>query len=242
MLDPSTEKGRIIQAALKLAAERQWRDVSLRDIADEAGLTLADMRNFFGSKTQILAAYSRAVDDKVLASAPKPDPATSSRDLLFEVIMARFDAMAEHKAALRSIAADTTFDTSLFGSFLNSQRWMLLAAGLDGDGPRGVVRSLGLASIFASVFQVWLEDDDPGQAKTMAALDQRLRRGASVISGIEQTCDAVGRVFSTLSGGFRRAGRPGRGQRGPDAAPDDFGPGGPSPVGDDMGGAPEPAR
>lgn len=241
MLDVSSEKGRIVQAALKLAAERQWRDVSLRDIADEAGISLADMRKSFGSKTQIIAAYLRAVDDVVLRTAPKPEPGTPPRDMLFEVIMARFDAMADDKKALRSIAADTTFDTSLFGSFLNSQRWMLLAAGLDGDGPRGVARSLGLASLFASVFSIWLEDDDPGHAKTMAALDQRLRRGEAVMSGLEQTCDAFGRVFSVLSGGFRRGSRNRRDGAGAEPAGDDFGPGG-GDIGPDMGGAPEPAR
>ena len=205
MLDLSSDKGRVVQAALDLAAERAWADVSMRDIANAAGISLADLRRLFGSKTQILTGYIRAVDDAVLANAPKRDDLQSARDLLFETIMARFDEMAGHRDALRSISADTTFDTTLARSLLNSQRWMLLAAGLDGDGPRGILRSVGLASLYGSVFRVWLEDEDPGQARTMAVLDRRLRRAEQTMGGIDQACDAVGRVFSAVTGGFARA-------------------------------------
>lgn len=231
MLDLSSEKGRIVQAALKLAAQRPWRDVSMRDIAEDAGITLADMRKSFGSKTQIITGYMRALDDAVLANAPKSEEAMSPRDMLFEVLMARLDLMAEHKPALKSIAADTTFDSTLAKSFLNSQRWMLLAAGLDGDGPRGVMRSVGLASLFSSVFRIWLDDDDPGQARTMAALDRRLRRGEGAMSGIDQACDAVSGFFNALKGGFERATSRARTAR-EDSAHDD---------GFDAGAGPEPS-
>lgn len=219
MIDPSTDKGRAILAALRLAAERPWADVSIRDIAEEAGLSLDAMRKAFGSKTQIISAYMRAIDDQVLSAIPPRDPNETARDALFEVLMARLDAMAEHKPALRSINADTSFDSGLFGSYLNSQRWMLLAAGLDGDGPRGVMRASGLAALFGSVFQVWLDDDDPGLAKTMAALDRRLRRAEATMSSIDQACDGVSRMrrsvrqgLNDLFGRMREGRRPGQGR------------------------------
>lgn len=43
-------KGRIIDAALKLAMERQWGRVSLRDIAERAEIGLVEMREHFSSK------------------------------------------------------------------------------------------------------------------------------------------------------------------------------------------------
>ncbi|HEX2257777.1 MAG TPA: TetR/AcrR family transcriptional regulator, partial [Afifellaceae bacterium] len=36
-------------------------------------------------------------------------------------------------------------------------------------------RAQGLALVWARVMRVWLDDDDPGLARTMAALDRRLR-------------------------------------------------------------------
>ncbi|MEM7778641.1 MAG: TetR/AcrR family transcriptional regulator [Pseudomonadota bacterium] len=239
MLDLSSERGRVIQAALKLASERPWKDVSIRDIAEAAGMSLAELRKLFGSKTQVLTAYMRVVDDAVLARPPKADPTDAPRDVLFEVIMARLDIMAEHKAALQSIAQDTTFDSTLARAFLNSQRWMLLAAGLDGDGPRGVLRSVGLSTLFGAVFQVWLQDDDPGQAKTMAALDQRLRRGESAMSGIDQVCGMVERVTGLMRGGFRRTSRSRTGTD--ETTFDEPATNGPAGPGDDLNGSPQPA-
>jgi len=205
MLDLTTDKGKIVAAALQLAAEQPWASVSMRDIAERADVTFDQLRKAFGSKTQIISGFIRAVDDKVLSSIGERDPGDSPRDTLFEVLMARFDAMAPFKEGLRSIERDTTLDTTLFGSFLNSQRWMLMAAGFDGDGPRGVLRSSGLASLFGSVFRVWLDDDDPGLAKTMAALDRRLRRAGDAMANIDQACEGVSRMREMVFGGLRRA-------------------------------------
>jgi ubiquinone biosynthesis protein COQ9 len=206
MIDTTTKKGKIVEAAMKLAAEQNWSHVSLRDITETAGLPFAALReNKIGSKTQILSAFIRAVDDEVLNKVPERDPGEQPRDALFEILMARFDAMAPYKEALRSITRDTGIDTSLFGSLLNSQRWMLLAAGLDGDGPRGVMRATGLATLFTSVFRIWLDDDDPGQARTMAALDRRLRRAGDTMRTIDQACDGLSRIRDTLMSGLSGA-------------------------------------
>ena len=45
----------------------------------------------------------------------------------------------------------------------------LQAAGIDHDGAALVLRQLGLAALYNQVFMIWLEDDDPGMARTMAA-------------------------------------------------------------------------
>lgn len=214
MFDTTTDKGKIIAASMKLAAEQNWSQISMRDISDEAGLPFAALReNKIGSKTQILTSFIRAVDDKVLAGVPDREPGEQPRDALFEILMARFDAMAPYKDALKSIMRDTSVDTNLFGSLLNSQRWMLLAAGIDGDGPRGVVRATGMATLFTSVFRIWLDDDDPGQARTMAALDRRLRRAGDTMRTIDQACDGLGRLRDTVMSGL--SGARSRFQRGP---------------------------
>ena len=71
MLDQLTINGRLIAAAMKLAAERPWREVTLRDIAQTAGVSLVDLRREFDSKGEVLAAFVRIVDDAVLARAPQ---------------------------------------------------------------------------------------------------------------------------------------------------------------------------
>ncbi len=203
MLDATTPKGQLVKAALDLAATRPWSDVTLLDIAEAAGVPLAEMRKSFGAKSQIVAAVMRAVDDEVLAKVAKRSVGQPARDTLFEVLMARFDALTPYKVAMKSIVAAGQADTTLIMPFLNSQRWMLAAAGLDADGAGGLVRTVGLGSVYRGVFHIWLEDDDPGMARTMAALDQRLRRGERTIGAVEDTVGGVMRVVRDLPGVLR---------------------------------------
>ncbi|KWT64190.1 hypothetical protein APY04_3454 [Hyphomicrobium sulfonivorans] len=203
MIDQSTIKGRLVAAAIRLAAQSPWRDVTLTDIANSAGVSLVDLRNTFSSKGEVIAAFVRMIDDEVLAQtqftqrgraqttedgAPSQ---TSPRDALFEVIMARFDALGPYKAALRSIADSWTLDPAIAAAVARSQVWMLRAAGIGADGVEGRLRAGGLTGVYASVYRTWLTDDDPGLGKTMAVLDRRLRRGENVL---KQADSAFGKL------------------------------------------------
>jgi hypothetical protein len=57
---------------------------------------------------------------------------------------------------------------------VRSQHWMLEAAGIGASGPRGALRAQGAALMFARVLGVWLDDDEPGLDRTMAALGRGL--------------------------------------------------------------------
>ncbi|HWB44311.1 MAG TPA: TetR/AcrR family transcriptional regulator [Hyphomicrobiaceae bacterium] len=200
MIDQTTQKGRVLNAALACAAQKDWAKITLLDIAEAANLRVVDLRDEFNSKESILAALLRAVDDEVLKQAPHRTKDQDPRDALFDVIMTRFDVLAPHKAALKSIYASGAADFALAGPYLASQHWMLQAAGIGTDGPLGGLRVSGLAVIYASIFRTWLEDDDPGLARTMAALDRRLRRGQSALRTIEQVGDAAYRLATDTRG------------------------------------------
>jgi len=203
MLDSSTPKDRIISAALACAAAKPWGEVTLLDIAEAATQPLTEVRQAFAGKTDILAAFLRAVDDEVLKRIPKAAEGQDRRDVLFDVIMTRFDVLAPYKAALKSIHASGPADASLARPFLASQHWMLQGAGIGTDGASGALRVAGLGMIYAAVFGTWLEDDDPGLARTMAALDRRLRRGERTLRGVEQIGTALYRLASEGPGFLR---------------------------------------
>jgi AcrR family transcriptional regulator len=211
MLDQTTPKGKIIDAAFRLAAARGWSGLSLDEIAAAAGLNLAEFRREFQTKAQILGAFTRAVDDTVLSRIGRPDAGSAPRDRLFDVLMTRFEVMTPYKEALRRILGDLRYrpGESLvqFGATGRSLYWMMAAAGLEADGPRGAFRLPGLMGVYARVFDIWLEDDDPGMARTMAALDSRLRRGERVVQRVDDMLSAAGQMFSSLKGRRRRGER-----------------------------------
>lgn len=172
---------RIVDAALKLAAERGWRRLALADIAAEAGLSILDVYAVFRSKTAILEAFHHRIDEAAMAGAGE-DSGERSRDRLFDTLMRRFDALNPHKEAVRAMLREAPGDplAALLGlpSLVNSMAWMLEISGVPAGGWRGRLRAKLLLGIYLSVLREWLADDSPDMMKTMAALDGRLRRSA----------------------------------------------------------------
>lgn len=204
MIDTATEKGRVIDAALRLAAQRPWREITLRDVAEAAGTDLVAMRQRFSSPGALVAGFIRAIDDEIIRRAPKPAADQPRRDVLFDIIMSRFDALAPYKAAVKSITDATTVDPVVARAMLSSQNWMLQAAGVRTDGVEGGVKIAALAAIYASAFRTWLTDDDPGLGRTMAVLDRGLRRGERTWRSVNQGLESLGRVFGAFKPSPRR--------------------------------------
>jgi len=190
MFNESSKRNKAIQAALELAAERGWRNVTFTAIA--AGISLADLRREFTCKSDILKAFQAEVDAEVLAKTKPATPEQTPRDRLFDLIMTRFELMAPYKPALRRIHADLCCHPGeaalLVGSTLASQYWMLEGAGAKLDGVGAGLRVAGLAAIYGKVFRVWLDDTSPGLDRTMAALDRKLKAGEDRLAGIESAC------------------------------------------------------
>jgi ubiquinone biosynthesis protein COQ9 len=192
MFDDFSKRSKAIKAALALAEKKGWRDATLSDIAQEAGLGLSDLRAEFTCKSDILSAFQAKVDEEVLAKVKAAPEGQSPRDRLFDLIMTRFDVLAPYKGALRRISAYLCCRpgeaASLACSTLASQYWMLAGAGAKLDGAGAAVRVAGLTAIYARVFEVWLDDKSPSLDKTMAALDKRLARGERMLNRAETAC------------------------------------------------------
>jgi AcrR family transcriptional regulator len=171
---------RIVDAALRLAATRGWRRLSLAEIAGAAGLGTVDVYRLFRSKTAILQAFHRRIDEAVLAGVePAPEAGERPRDLVFEALMRRFDALAPHKDAITAMAREAPSDPMtalcMAPGLLNAMAWTLESCGIPADGWSGRIRVKLLLGIYLSVLRVWLADDSPDLSRTMSVLDQRLR-------------------------------------------------------------------
>jgi AcrR family transcriptional regulator len=176
----ASAKDRLVDAALTLAAREGWRRIGMAAIAAEAGLALGEAYAAAPSKLALLAAFHRRVDQTALAVVA--DAAEPPRDRLFDVLMRRFDALAPHRPALRSILRDSLGDPAAIVGvpvLRQSMSWMLEAAGVSAAGLRGRLRSHLLMGLYLSVLRVFLADDSADLSRTMALLDQRLRWGES---------------------------------------------------------------
>ncbi len=187
-----SERERIIDAFMKLLAEKPIEQIGFAEIAREAGVSLSALRESFGSALAILAAHMKAIDRAVLAGGDADVAGEPPRERLFDVLMRRLDVLEPHKAAVRSLMRSAMRDPplalALNGLAVRSQQWMLTAADIGAAGPRGMLRAQGLAVLFASVLRTWVDDDDPGHARTMAALDRALARGQRWSGFLDDLC------------------------------------------------------
>jgi AcrR family transcriptional regulator len=190
---PSGAPGdRIIDALMALAAERDWDEIEIPEIAARADVTLAEFRDAFPSKGAILAGLSRRIDKAVLEVSTEDLADESMKERLFDVLMRRIDALTPYRDALRRISPAMRRDPLSLAAMnqlaVNSMRFMLAAAGIDTSDALGAVRVQGAVLVWARTLETWLDDDDPGLARTMATLDRELRRGANVMRGIGDLC------------------------------------------------------
>jgi len=201
-----------VEALMRLAAEQPWNDIEVGDIAREAGLSLAEFRDLFPSKGAVLGGLARIIDRRVLEGDATDLADEPTRERLFDVLMRRLDAMTPYKDALRRISyalrGDPLSMLALNGVALNSHRFMLAAAGINTEGPLGRLKLQGVVIAFARTVEVWLDDEDPALARTMAKLDKEIRNGERFMERADDArrltapLRALGRSF--LDRGSRR--------------------------------------
>jgi AcrR family transcriptional regulator len=187
-----TDRDNIIAAFMALLAEKRFDQIGFGNIAARANVSLATARTEFGSTLAILAAHMKELDRKVLAGGDNDMADEPPRERLFDVLMRRIEAMAPYREATRSLMRSASCNPGLAfalnGLAVRSQTWMMTAANIDSAGPRGLIRAQGLAALFASVLRTWIDDDDEGSARTLAALDRALDRGQRMAGMLDNLC------------------------------------------------------
>lgn len=173
---------RAVTAALALAAQGRWADVTLADIAAQANVPLAALRRDFRDRADILAVWGDMIDATALEAAGPVENSSAlpPRDRLFDLLMARFDVLGGERDAVLSILASIRSDPkqAVIGlpHLARSMSWMLEAAGLSTAGLPGAAKVAGLTALYLKTLTVWAKDDSPDMGRTMAALDSALGR------------------------------------------------------------------
>ena len=169
------------------------------------------------SKAHILALFSRRIDAMLLEALAGETLEGEAHDRLFDVIMRRLELLEPWRPALKSILAAGPDDPiAVAAGALNAmdrQRWLMEAAGIamPRDALAQGVRLAGLAFVQQRAMRVWVEDDDPGHARTMAALDRALRDGATWLSRLDgpmALCGAIAKAVRLASPRRGRGGTP----------------------------------
>lgn len=186
---PNDPAAAMRQALLDLIATQGWRDLSLAEIAEAAGLDMASAYHTYPNKAALLKGLVRAIDEDILASL-KSDPLDgNAKDRLFDLLMRRFDHLQAHRDAYLTLLRElplTPFEAAeMSRQVMRSMGLMLETAGVSASGLRGLLRIQGLTAIYAAGVHAWRHDDSEDLAKTMAEVDKRLSQAVKITEMFE---------------------------------------------------------
>jgi hypothetical protein len=195
---------RIVDAFMARLGTTPFGEIELTDVARDAGVTLGELRRTFDGRLAILTAFSRGIDAAVLDRDDPAMAAEPARDRLFDVLMRRLDILAPYRAALRMLAKSVKRDPMLAAAMnplaVRSMSFMLAAANIPAAGMVGSLRSQGLAIAWLRILDAWVDDNDPGLARTMVAVDREISRGERLEGFACRVRNAFSRLDERFSG------------------------------------------
>ncbi|RZO31784.1 MAG: TetR family transcriptional regulator [Rhodospirillaceae bacterium] len=178
-----------LERAFATVEDRGWSRLTLTDLATALDVSLVELRAFIGCKYDLIPALNASVDETVLKETSSIDLSDSPRDRLFEVMMARFDALGPYRQALGILAFAARSDLRLAAvthkHLVRSMGWMLEAAGLGDGGFIGQFRQNGLMLVYVRASMAWLKDESTDLSATMKALDQALEDAERWANSVE---------------------------------------------------------
>ena len=164
---------KIAQKTLEILKKKSLSSLSL----DQALINNKNKKININSKFDLLKNLNRYVDD-MLINKMRSIENSSTKDMLFEVLMARFDILQLNRKSFLEIykffKKKPQYFIKLLPSFLES---MIVTAELSKynvNGLKGTIRLKGLMLVYFVTFFQWIDDKNLSLEKTMTALDKNL--------------------------------------------------------------------
>lgn len=181
---PEKQRPDLLKIAFDLLAERGSAGFSFAEVARRANTNLAAVYAELPDRGALLCRLGSRLDAAMLALDPAELDGMNIRERLFELIMRRLDAMAAYKAGLRTLARRPGCEPMLFAAACCNldrlSRRLLDAAGAEHRPILALMARRTVGLVYLCTFRVWLDDDTPDMARTLAELDRRLQQAETV--------------------------------------------------------------
>ena len=164
---------KIAEITLKKLINKSWSKLSLDDVL----VKNLKKQKYINTKNDLLKNLNRYVDN-ILIEKTKNLESSTSKDMLFEVLMMRFDILQSNRLSFIKIYNELKKSPKkilkLFPSFLESIIITAELAKFNVNGLKGSIRLKGLFIIYFITFYAWLDDNTLSLEKTMNTLDKNL--------------------------------------------------------------------
>ena len=172
---------KIAKRTLNILKNKPWDRIKLAEILKDINLKHTSIKN----KIDLLKNINRYVDyllNKESVSIEK----SSEKDMLFEVIMMRFDILQKNRKSFimlyKSFKTKPQKSLILIPSFLDSMILTLSFVGIEKKGLKGSLFIKSIFIIYVLTFFTWINDESNSLEKTMTNLDKLLEQSKLIIN------------------------------------------------------------
>ena len=163
----------VAENTLKILQKKSWTKLNIDDVLIKSNREKIKIY----SKIDLLKNINRYVDSLLIKNTNSIEQ-SSTKDMLFEVLMARFDILQQNRQSFIKIYEGFKNSphhlVNLLPSFLESMIVTAELAKFNINGIKGSVRLKGLMFVYFTTFFLWLDDKTSALEKTMTGLDKNL--------------------------------------------------------------------
>ena len=179
---------KLAETTLLILEEKSWHSIKIEEVYNKTKINKKNLQNKVINKQDLLRNINNYFDFKLSNTADSVDQ-SSHKDMIFEVIMMRFDILQIYRKSIIKIfkffkkrPQELAF---LLPSLIESMITMANLVKIPMVGIRGNLKVKGLLIIYFSSFLVWIKDNSQSLEKTMTSLDNHLDRAGKLLSIIK---------------------------------------------------------
>ena len=179
---------KLAETTLLILEKRSWHSIKIDEVYNKMNINKKKLQNKVDNKRDLLRNINHYFDFKLRSAADSIDQSTR-KDMIFEIIMMRFDILQTHRKPIIKIfeffkkkPQELAF---LLPSLIESMISMAGLAKIPIVGVKGNLKVKGLLVIYFSSFLVWTKDNSESLEKTMTSLDNHLNRVGRLLSIIK---------------------------------------------------------
>ena len=176
------ELKKIAEVTLKLLSNKSWRILTLKEVKKKSKVKLFE--ELIKNKQELLNNVNSYFDYCLFLKIKNLED-SSHKDMLFEILMMRFDLLQDNRKAVLSVLKSFKYQPQelifLLPQVLDSIVSILGYANISSKGIIGQIKIKGILLIYISTFFVWIKDANSSLEKTMTALDSYLDHAGKII-------------------------------------------------------------
>ena len=181
---------RIVDRSVALAVEVGWEQVRLRRVAEDLGISLAELLTHYPDLDAVADAWFRRPLAAMLGPTEAGFADLPARERVYLVMMRWFEAQRDERVVVGQMLSTKLYPSHphhwvpMIFNLSRLIQWVREAARLDAPGQRRQVEEVGLTLLFLVTLRVWLGDDSEHLEATRRFLRRRLSQADRLLAAL----------------------------------------------------------